>query len=187
MCCARIEGSPLTICSYVLLWQFSFPLLGIHWMAKKEIPDMLVVLSFFLVTVYFFSGGHPIGDCHWAAAKVGKMKPGNNCRGEIYFPYLIGGGGCCAARLQQGFHLSHCISSLGKDSRHVGYYYYYSFKEFGRGSRSQVLWHTANHNLERDKYYNFLGYRWNLDWGKIDFAFWLHFRHFFPKSLLAFL
>lgn len=140
-----------------------FPSVG-HSLDGKERDSRHAGCSFFLsCDSLFFSGGHPIGDCHWAAAKVGKMKPGNNCRGEIYFPYLIGGGGCCAARLQQGFHLSHCISSLGKDSRHVGYYYYYSFKEFGRGSRSQVLWHTANHNLERDKYYNFLGYRWNLD------------------------
>ena len=140
-----------------------FPSVG-HSLDGKERDSRHAGCSFFLsCDSLFFSGGHPIGDCHWAAAKVGKMKPGNNCRGEIYFPYLIGGGGCCAARLQQGFHLSHCISSLGKDSRHVGYYYYYSFKEFGRGYRSQVLWHTANHNLERDKYYNFLGYRWNLD------------------------
>lgn len=140
-----------------------FPSVG-HSLDGKERDSRHAGCSFFLsCDSLFFSGGHPIGDCHWAAAKVGKMKPGNNCRGEIYFPYLIGGGGCCAARLQQGFHLSRCISSLGKDSRHVGYYYYCSFKEFGRGSRSQVLWHTANHNLERDKYYNFLGYRWNLD------------------------
>ena len=140
-----------------------FPSVG-HSLDGKERDSRHAGCSFFLsCDSLFFSGGHPIGDCHWAAAKVGKMKPGNNCRGEIYFPYLIGGGGCCAARLQQGFHLSHCISSLGKDSRHVGYYHYYSFKEFGRGYRSQVLWHTANHNLERDKYYNFLGYRWNLD------------------------
>lgn len=140
-----------------------FPSVG-HSLDGKERDSRHAGCSFFLsCDSLFFSGGHPIGACHWAAAKVGKMKPGNNCRGEIYFPYLIGGGGCCAARLQQGFHLNHCISSLGKDSRHVGYYHYYSFKEFGRGSRSQVLWHTANHNLERDKYYNFLGYRWNLD------------------------